>query len=109
MAHHAMTAPDAAHSAALRVAHEAFKQAPDSPAARAALAAADIQKQAVLSKLPAIQEQMRAGIDAACIIADQMGGMVTATVTGHRLSSRADGVFQRISALVDRASRNDGD
>lgn len=111
MYHHAKTAPDAARSAVLRVAHEAFKVDPGftSQGSMSAMAAAEAARQDVIAKLPAVQEQMKAGIDAACSIADRMGGRVTATVTGHRMASRSDGVYQRISALVDRAAPNDGD
>jgi len=59
---------------------------------------------AVKAKLPKVQAQMNAGIDAAEGIAASMGGQVTATVQGHLLSNHPGGIFQRIVVSVDRAA-----
>lgn len=99
------TAPMAAKSDVRRRAprEEAFRdnvQAQEALALSANAAAAEVS-----AKLPKLQEQMKIAIDAACSMADHIGGKVTATCTGHYFAGqRVDGIFRRFQVSVDQAA-----
>lgn len=100
MKHHADTAPEAA-------AREVVKKAPkdaEPSLVRELGKQGDAAAEIVKAKLPKVQAQMSAGIDAAVAIAELMGGRVTASVTGHHDSAHAAGIFQRVVVAVDRAA-----
>jgi hypothetical protein len=100
MKHHADTAPEAA-------AREIVKKAPkdaDAALVRELGKQGDAAADAIREKLPKVQAQMKAGIDAAETIAAAMGGRVTATVQGHHDPKHPGGIFQRVLVFVDRAA-----
>jgi len=99
--HHAETMP----SAAADMVMQRYPVDPKDTKAQLALAqraneAAEQCRQA----LPNIQVQMRDAITAAQLIADKMGGRVTASVSGHVIPSHFAGIFRRVQVSVDRAA-----
>lgn len=101
--HHAETAPEtAAREVMFRLNTELAKTDHKTSLALAELA--NKARDAVLAKLPSTQDQMRVAIEAACAIADHMGGKVTCTISGHAISDHPAGVFKRMQVFVDRAA-----
>jgi hypothetical protein len=54
------------------------------------------------AKSATLAEQMQAGIDAACALADKIGGIVTATIVGHDDERHPSRVARRVSVHVDQ-------
>jgi hypothetical protein len=110
--HHAKTAPEAAESDVMRSLNGELQRVDGTAFARHAsekAAEANAAKSVVLAKLPAVQKQMRACIDAACAIAESMGGQVTATVKGHHYPEHPLGIFKRVQIGVERAMPTEDD
>jgi hypothetical protein len=100
MAHHAKTAPEGVEIEIMGRANTEKGQTKH--VAEMAKAATEARTK-FEKKLPIIQEQMKAAIDAACDLGDAMTGKVNCSITGHITGSRADKIFKRVSVNVDQA------
>lgn len=101
MNQHATSTADAAEAAVYRGNAELMKD-PNRAGEVAKLAA--VARTAITDKLPAVQEQMKAGMAAVQLLADQMGGKVTCSIVGHHEPKNREGIFRRLQVSVDRAA-----
>ncbi len=114
LAHHASTTPEAAAREVQRQADRSLLH-PDHPKAlenqNKLTAACNKASDAVTKKLPRLQKQMQAGIDAACLLADAHGPTtrVTATVTGHLFPRHGSVTKRRIQVGVDEVAPVESD
>lgn len=99
MNHVGQTAAEAAAAAVMRQASpDDFR---DQPKLLAIQARAEKAKKLVEARLPGVREQMKVGIDAACMLMKSTGSACTATVRGHLAASHPSGVANRIQVSVD--------
>ena len=102
LAHYGKSQAEAAAANVMRATNAADLQ--DPAKLSAAMAAASAAKSKFLAKLPSIEAQAKAGIEAAVALASTLSGNVTATVCGHYNPNHPSGVAERLSVQVDLAA-----